>query len=124
MTVKNCVFLIGLCFGAAFGMASPAWAAEEANPAPQAAAAPAAEGAAAPAAEKTFAPGFNFADVEKLAKTQASAGYREPDSRRAEALRAVREDRWNAIKFKDEHRLWRDLALPFEVSFFPPRLHL
>lgn len=61
-----------------------------------------------------------FDDVEKLARKQARKNYKTPDSRLTDTLRAITEDRWNAIKFKDDYRLWKGDGLPFEIGFFHP----
>lgn len=86
-------------------------------PAEESAEAPAQDEAARPEAP---APGFTFAEVEDLARQQAAKSFKTPDSRLTETLRSIAEDRWNAISFNDERRLWKDAGLPFEVGFFHP----
>ena len=108
----------GLWFGFVSGLVSPVRA-DEAGRASDGEAATVAATAEAVKPEVP-APGFAFADVEGLARRQAEKSYKTADSRLVEALRAIPEDKWNAIAFKDARRLWHDSGLPFEIGFFHP----
>ena len=81
---------------------------------------PPAQAAEAPAGRALTAPAMTLAEVENLARRRARKSYKTPDENLTESLRAISEDRWNAIGFKDEHRLWREEGLPFEIGFFHP----
>lgn len=77
-------------------------------------------GAAADQPSPPTAPGFSFTEVEDLARQTAGQSYQADAGAQRSLLREIPEARWNAIKFKDDRRLWRDQNLPFEVSFFHP----
>lgn len=116
---RSCFQLFGrlaLLLGLGLGLSvQAAWGAEEVSEAPPA---PATE----KPAEKSPAavPAVSLAGVENLARQLAQRPYQAPDERRAETLRSIDEDHWNAIVFNDERRLWREAGLPFEIGFFHP----
>ncbi len=61
---------------------------------------------------------FTLDSVAALASELASAPYRPAQHPQAEFLSEISEWQWNALSFKPEKSLWRNL--PFELEFFHP----
>ena len=61
---------------------------------------------------------FGLGDVEKLAQRLAGQNYEKTNGK--QFLKDISENKWNAISFKKEHRLWADTDSSFEASFFHP----
>ena len=64
--------------------------------------------------------GFNFAQVDQLARVKSGQDFQPAEARAPETLRGLTETEWRSLAFKDEFRLWSDENLPFEVAFSPP----
>src|SRR3546814_5388698 len=50
--------------------------------------------------------------------TQPSAERRKPANGLPEPIAALDWDKWQSIRFKDEHSLWKDQDLNFQARFF------
>ena len=62
--------------------------------------------------------GFDFSDVQALAKERAARPYREPEHPLPPALADLKYEAYQRISFKGSNALWFDDSLPFRVEFF------
>ena len=61
---------------------------------------------------------FDFAQLKGRARALASAPFQPRVRPFPEALRRLDWDRYNAIRFRDDHALWADDRLRFQAKFF------
>src|SRR3546814_9790236 len=63
-------------------------------------------------------PPFDFATTQGHARAMAGAPYRKPSNVLPKPIAALDWDKWQSIRFKDEHSLWKDQDLNFQARFF------
>jgi glucans biosynthesis protein len=61
---------------------------------------------------------FDYAALKGRARTLATQAYRAPKQTLPPPLAGLDWDRWQSIRFRDEHSLWRDQDLSFQARFF------
>ena len=60
---------------------------------------------------------FDYARLKGMARTLAGQPYRAPSTRLPPTISALDWDHWEAIRFRDDHSLWADRGLRFQVRF-------
>lgn len=61
---------------------------------------------------------FDFASLKGHARAMAAQAYVKPSNVLPKPIAALDWDKWQSIRFKDEHSLWRDQDLNFQARFF------
>lgn len=61
---------------------------------------------------------FDYAALKGQARALAQRPYEAPNTTLPEPISHLDWDRWQSIRFKDDHSLWRDLDLRFQARFF------
>jgi glucans biosynthesis protein len=61
---------------------------------------------------------FEAASVRAWARELAQKPYKPPDNKLPDALKDLTYDRYRMIRFKQDHALWRNEGLPFQLQFF------
>lgn len=61
---------------------------------------------------------FSYAMLKGRARALAAQPYKAPPDQLPAPIAALDWDRWQSIRFRDEHSLWRDQKLDFQARFF------
>ncbi|MGH8445241.1 MAG: glucan biosynthesis protein [Solimonas sp.] len=61
---------------------------------------------------------FDFATLKGRARTMAGTAYAAPSNVLPKPIAALDWDKWQSIRFKEEHSLWKDQNLNFQARFF------
>ncbi|MFT4045996.1 MAG: glucan biosynthesis protein D [Solimonas sp.] len=61
---------------------------------------------------------FDYATLKGRARARAAQPYQAPPDTLPPPIASLDWDRWQSIRFRDEHSLWRDQPLNFQARFF------
>lgn len=61
---------------------------------------------------------FDYAGLKHQARTLAAQPYKAPSTQLPKAVEALDWDQYQALRFKQDHALWRDDGLRFQAQFF------
>lgn len=61
---------------------------------------------------------FDFASLKGHARAMAGQPWQKPSNVLPKPIAALDWDKWQSIRFKDEHSLWKDQDLNFQARFF------
>ena len=61
---------------------------------------------------------FDFAYLKGRARTMAERPYQAPDRTVPTEIKALNWDQFQAIRYRDDHALWKAEGLPFQIKFF------
>ena len=60
---------------------------------------------------------FDFARLKGIARALAGQAYQKPSDALPAAISALNWDRWQAIRFRDDHSVWANTDSPYQVRF-------